>query len=219
VLSVNMHFGAGSPEALAALVRRSSADVLSVQELTPGLARRLEAAGLGELMPDQILQPGGPAGGIGLYSRLPLTTVPATGRRMNPLVLAGLAVEGAPAVEVAAVHPPPPVRRSMPAWRDDLRALPPALPDGPLRILAGDFNATLDHVELRRVINTGYEDAAAQAGAGLQGTWPEGRRFPPPVAIDHVLVDARCGVRAFSVHTVPGTDHRAVLAELVLPRG
>jgi endonuclease/exonuclease/phosphatase family metal-dependent hydrolase len=38
------------------------------------------------------------------------------------------------------------------------------------------------------------------------------------VAIDHVLADARCGVRAFSVHPIPGTDHRAVLAELVLPR-
>ena len=35
-------------------------------------------------------------------------------------------------------------------WRADLRALPPATPDGRLRILAGDFNATLDHAELRR---------------------------------------------------------------------
>jgi endonuclease/exonuclease/phosphatase (EEP) superfamily protein YafD len=219
VLSVNMHFGRGSSEALVALVRRSRADVLSVLELTPGLARRLEAAGLSELMPERILQPGGPGGGIGLYSRLPLATVPAPGRRVNPLILAGLAVEGAPAVEVAAVHPPPPVRRSIPAWRGDLRALPPAMPEGPLRILAGDFNATLDHAELRRVLDTGYEDTAAEVGAGLQGTWPAGRRFPPPVAIDHVLADARAGVQAFSVHAIPGTDHRAVLAELVLPRG
>jgi hypothetical protein len=33
-----------------------------------------------------------------------------------------------------------------------------------------------------------------------------------------VLADRRCGVRAFSVHPIPGTDHRAVLADLVLPR-
>jgi endonuclease/exonuclease/phosphatase (EEP) superfamily protein YafD len=219
VLSANMH-GTGSAEALVALARRERADVLSVQELTPGLARRLEAAGLGELMPEQILEPGGPGSGIGLYSRLPLATAEAPGERRNALVIAGVIVEGAPPVEVAAVHPPPPLRGSiMPDWRGDLRALPPATPEGPLRILAGDFNATVDHAELRRLLDTGYEDAAAQVGAGLKATWPANRRFPPPVAIDHVLADARCGVRGFSVHAIPSTDHRAVLAELVLPRG
>lgn len=217
VLSANMHYGSGSAEQLVALARRTRADVLSVQELTPRLARDLEAAGIGELLPEQILQPGGRGAGIGLYSRVPLALADAGGARRNLLVLAAAQVEGAPAVEVAAVHPPPPLPGS--AWRDDLRALPTATPDGPLRILAGDFNATLDHAELRRLLDTGYTDAAAQIGAGLEGTWPHGRRFPPPVAIDHVLVDARAGVKAFSVHAITGTDHRAVLAELVLPRG
>jgi endonuclease/exonuclease/phosphatase (EEP) superfamily protein YafD len=219
VLSVNMHFGTGSVEELMALVRRKRPDVLSVQELTPPLARELEAAGLGELMPEQVLEPGGRGAGIGLYSRVPLTVASAPGERRNPLVIAGVAVEGAPPVEVAAVHPPPPIRRVLWAWRGDLRALPPATPGGALRILAGDFNATLDHAELRRLLGTGYVDAADEVGAGLKGTWPRGRRFPPPVAIDHVLADSRIGVRAFSVPTITGTDHRAVLAELVLPRG
>lgn len=220
VLSANMQFGTGSPEALVALARRTRADVLRVQELTPRGARRLEAAGIGELLPEQILQPGGRGTGIGLYSRVPLALATAPGARRNPLILAAADVEGAPQVEIAAVHPPPPLRGSiLPAWRDDLRALPPATPDGQLRILAGDFNATLDHAELRRLLDTGYVDAAAEVGAGLDGTWPHGRRFPPPVAIDHVLADARCGVRAFSVHAIPGTDRRAVFAALVLPRG
>ena len=220
VLSANMHYGDGSAAQLVALARRTRADVLSVQELTPGLERDLEAAGIGELLPEQILQPGGRGAGIGLYSRVPLALADAAGARRNPLVLAAAQVEGAPAVEIAAVHPPPPLRGSiMPAWRGDLRALPPATPDGPLRILAGDFNATLDHAELRRLLDTGYTDAAAEVGAGLKGTWPHGRRFPPPVAIDHVLADSRAGVKAFSVHAITGTDHRAVLAVLVLPRG
>jgi endonuclease/exonuclease/phosphatase (EEP) superfamily protein YafD len=112
----------------------------------------------------------------------------------------------------------PPFRPQVAAWRGDMRALPRATPQGPVRILAGDFNATLDHAELRRLLDSGYEDAAAEVGAGLRATWPHGRRLPPPVAIDHVLADARCGVREFSVHPIPGTDHRAVVAELVLPR-
>jgi endonuclease/exonuclease/phosphatase (EEP) superfamily protein YafD len=220
VLSSNMHYGTGSAEQLVALVRRTRADVLSVQELTPRLARELETAGIGELLPEQVLEPGERGAGMGLYSRFPLAVADAPGERRNPLVIAGAAVEGAPPVEVASVHPPPPVRSGvMGAWRGDLRALPPATPDGPLRILAGDFNATLDHAELRRLLDTGYEDAAAEVGAGLKGTWPHGRRLLPPVAIDHVLADARCGVRSFSVHPIAGTDHRAVFAELVLPRG
>ena len=106
----------------------------------------------------------------------------------------------------------------MDEWRDDLRALPPATPRGDVRILAGDFNATLDHAELRRVLDRGYADAADTVGHGLRATWPSDRRFPPPVTIDHVLADERCGVRDLEVIDVPGSDHRAVLAELVLPR-
>ncbi len=41
----------------------------------------------------------------------------------------------------------------------------------PVRILAGDFNATLDHVEFRRVLDGGYRDAADAVGAGLHPTW------------------------------------------------
>ena len=89
--------------------------------------------------------------------------------------------------------------------------------DGPVRVLAGDFNATLDHVGLRRLLNSGYVDAADQVGAGLNPTWPSGALWPPPVAIDHVLVDDRCPVDTFSVVDVPGSDHRAVVSRFVVP--
>ncbi|HWM12442.1 MAG TPA: endonuclease/exonuclease/phosphatase family protein [Solirubrobacteraceae bacterium] len=219
VASANMHFGTGSADALVALVRRERIDVLSVQELTPGLARRLDGAGLAELLPERVGEPRRGGSGIVLYANVPLAGFAVPGRRRNPLAAASVRVPGGPEVQVVAVHPPPPQSRwSVAAWKQDLRALPAATPDGPLRILAGDFNATLDHAELRRLLDTGYEDAAAEVGAGLRATWPHGRRLPPPVAIDHVLADRRCGVRAFSVHPIPGTDHRAVVAEVVLPR-
>jgi len=216
VLTVNMRYGGGSPDALVALARR--ADVLSVQELTPELARALDAAGLPDVMPERVVDARRGSEGIGLYAHRPLERRTVPGRRHNPLVAAALAVGGGLVVEVVAVHSTAPVRWQVGAWRDDLRALPSATPRGPLRVLAGDFNATLDHAELRRLLDTGYEDAAAEIGAGLRGTWPAGRRLPPPVAIDHVLADPRIGVRAYSVQAIPGTDHRAVLAELVLPQ-
>jgi len=219
VLTVNMRFGHGSAQALVALARSTRADVLSVQELTPELVVRLNAAGLGELMPHYVLSPKSDATGTGLFARVPLTTTPGTRGAFSLMVAGRLRVSGAPPVEVVAVHPAAPQRPGLiDEWRSDLRGLPAAA-SSPLRVLAGDFNATLDHVELRRLIATGYSDAAAQVGAGLHSTWPVGRHIPPPVTIDHVLADERIGIRAVSVHTIPGTDHRAVFAELQLPKG
>ena len=218
VLTINMHFGEASAPAVVALAQRLHADVLSVQELTPELVVRLNRAGLGDLMPHYVLAPEERGAGTGLYARVPLRALPRPAGTHNVLATAAARVPRAPAVQLVAVHIAAPHRDAVGVWDSDLRALPAAEPDGPLRILAGDFNATLDHADLRRVIGTGYEDAAAVVGAGLDGTWPEGRHIPPAVTIDHVLADKRCGVRAVSVHTIPGTDHRAVFAELVLPR-
>jgi hypothetical protein len=71
---------------------------------------------------------------------------------------------------------------------------------------------------LRDLIGSGYSDAAEATGRGLEMTWPNtGRRFPPPVTIDHILIDDRGAVRDYAVLDVPGTDHRAIFAELALP--
>jgi hypothetical protein len=37
------------------------------------------------------------------------------------------------------------------------------------------------------------------------------------VTIDHVLVDSRGGASSFDAYTVAGSDHRAIIADLVLP--
>ena len=101
-----------------------------------------------------------------------------------------------------------------------MRALPATGPTGQLRVLAGDFNATLDHGELRRLLGRGYRDAAEQAGSGLRPTWPtDGSLLPAVVTIDHVLADRRVRVASARTVAIPGSDHRGVLAELVLPRG
>jgi endonuclease/exonuclease/phosphatase (EEP) superfamily protein YafD len=83
-------------------------------------------------------------------------------------------------------------------------------------VLAGDFNATLDHAVLRDLLGTGYIDAAEFTGAGLIATWPVGRHLPPLVTIDHVLVDRRSAAVATSVQTIAGSDHRAVFADLLI---
>lgn len=213
VLAANMRLGEGSPGALIDLVDELDVDVLSVEELTPELARQLERRGIGERLEHQRLHAAPGSSGGGLYARLPIRS---TEIRMLPggfpLITGRIELPGASSVEVASVHTNPPTAEH---WEQDLAELPPA---APTRILIGDFNATLDHAAFRDLLDSGYGDAAEALGSGLTPTWQVGPGGVPPLfAIDHVLAGDAIGIRAFSAHDLPSTDHRAVFAELVLP--
>lgn len=222
VMTANLLAGAADPAALLDLVRTGRVDLLAVQEFTPQAGAELDRLGLAALLPHRELNPEPGTTGSGLYSRFPLRD---GGVRRNPggftQAYARVEVPSAAPLLVESAHPAAPYALSaLAAWRSDLRGQPPADPDGPPRILAGDFNATLDHALLRRLIATGYVDAAASTGAGLAGTWGPYDGDPiPPVTIDHVLVDRRIAVRDVAVWAVPGSDHRAVVAELAPPAG
>lgn len=218
VLTANLRFGLADPDRIVELVRHHAVDVLSLQELTPKAVERLNAAGLGRLLPHAVLHPRSGAAGSGLYARHPLRELPALPGSVFAMPRAELTLPAGHKVEVAAVHPPPPISgRAVGNWMRDLRALPAAGRQGqPVRILAGDYNATLDHAHFRRVLSRGYADAADRAGMGLTPTWssPGGRIR---LTIDHVLVDRRCAVHRVRVHDLPGSDHRAVFADVRLP--
>ena len=85
-------------------------------------------------------------------------------------------------------------------------------------MLIGDFNATVDQPTMRALLDDGYTDAALARGRGWEPTWrPSG--IGPMLTIDHVLVDEATAVDDVSVHDVPGSDHRALVATLRLPQG
>ncbi|MEV6815365.1 endonuclease/exonuclease/phosphatase family protein [Micromonospora sp. NPDC051296] len=222
VLTANLLAGAADPWTLVDLVRTERVDVLVVQEFTPTAQAELDRLGLDRLMPYRQLNPVVGTPGSGLYSRHPINDGGIRQLRGGwgfTQAYATVTVPGAPPVRVESAHPAAPYALDQTGyWRADLAAQPAATPDGPLSILAGDFNATLDHAPLRALLDTGYADAAASVGAGLTGTWgPYDGDLIPPVVIDHVLVDHRIAVRAVAVHPLPGSDHRMVLAELRLP--
>ncbi|MEV4833843.1 endonuclease/exonuclease/phosphatase family protein [Nonomuraea sp. NPDC049486] len=217
VLAANLMVGVADTGELMALVARLRPDVLALQELTPDAMERLEEAGLPETFPYAVTRPRQGAGGSALYARHPLTPGEAIEHGRFGQVRAVLAHPGGARVELVSVHPCAPKRYGrQPCWRAGLEALPRA--GGPLRVLAGDFNATLDHLPMRELLASGYRDAADVTGHGLRTTWPQGGWGPlPGVAIDHVLADSRIGVRSFGVHTLKGTDHHPVSAVLTLP--
>jgi endonuclease/exonuclease/phosphatase (EEP) superfamily protein YafD len=219
VMTSNMLFGGADPEEIVRLVREHDVAVLAVQEFTPDGREALAKAGLGDLLPYASLADEPGASGSGLYSRFPISD-PGSRRNGGGFLQAygTIAPTGAGKLVVESVHPLAPWSvRVNGDWRDDLAAEPKADPAGVPRILLGDFNATLDHAPLRELISHGYRDAAEAAGKGLVGTWPYDGKRVPPVTIDHVLVDERIGVREVSVHKIPESDHRAIVARLTVP--
>jgi endonuclease/exonuclease/phosphatase family metal-dependent hydrolase len=218
VVTVNLYHGRAHAESVVARVRQAGADVLFVQELTADAVTRLKQAGLEDLMPHTQLELRlGRSRGSGIYSRFPLGEGPPEppARAAHPTALVEL--PGGESVELICAHPAAPAlaRGGSIRWRSELAALP--APGERPRVIAGDFNATLDHAAFRAVLRLGYADAARQTGEALTRTWgPPGKRAL--LTIDHVLVSRGCAVLACSVHVIPGSDHRAVYAEIRLPR-
>jgi endonuclease/exonuclease/phosphatase family metal-dependent hydrolase len=227
VMTANVLYDRGDTAALVEQAKVDDIDVLAVQELTHGALAAMDRAGVDGLLPFRVAYPAVRGTGSAVFSRHPIAPGPAPGtevRRHRCGLLqpsATILVPGAGPVLVESVHPCSPAPGKTGCWARDLAAQPPAEPDGVPRVLMGDFNASLDHGLLRRLLRTGYRDAAAERGRGLLPTWPY-RNAPvpfrvPPVTLDHVLVDRRIGVLEVGTRTVPESDHRAVLAELVIP--
>jgi endonuclease/exonuclease/phosphatase (EEP) superfamily protein YafD len=216
VMASNLLAGSADAQQVVNLVWDNKVDVLNLLELTQPAVDRLTAAGLFSLLPNAILHPARTgAAGSGLASRYPLEKLALSGPSNGKQPSARITLDGGAVVDVVAAHPAAPTW-SASVWRAEFDNLPSPDFAGPPRVLAGDFNATLDHARLRDLLDSGYADAAERRGEGLSTTWPSAG-LVPPVAIDHVLVDRRVAVRDYRVFDVPGSDHRAVYAELLLP--
>nr|BFE88296.1 hypothetical protein GCM10020093_108970 [Planobispora longispora] len=217
MLATNLAVGAGDTASVMRLVRDLKPDVVTVQELTPEARDRLDDAGLRALLPHVVDRAKSGVGGSGLYSRHPVSERPLIELGAFRQARGVISHPSGHEIEIVSVHPCAPSYDSrIPCWDTGLEALPEA--GGQLRVLAGDFNATLDHRPVRDLLDSGYRDAADLTGHGLTPTWPQqGWSRVPGVTIDHVLADRRMAVHAFSVHALPGTDHRPIFAELGLP--
>ena len=220
VLSVNTYFGGADAERIVDLVRDNRVDVLSLQELTPEMVTALDRAGLGRQLPHRVFDAVSGAEGSGLASRYPLRELslvpPTTMHQSSALV----DMPGGREVEIVATHPIIPVGSGTTVtWRKEISALPaPAKAGDTPRVLAGDFNATLDHTPMRELLGRGYLDAAEVTGGGIAPTWPVRRALKsPPVTIDHVLVSGGIVAQDYRTFEVGGADHRAVLAHLAVP--
>ncbi|WP_438854993.1 endonuclease/exonuclease/phosphatase family protein [Agromyces sp. M3QZ16-3] len=120
---------------------------------------------------------------------------------------------------IVAVHAVAPIRWELRNWRSDLDWLAEQCAGDDV-IMAGDFNATVDHFAGRGVDGGDLGrcvDAAVAGGAGGIGTWPTSLPELLGSPIDHVLATPGWSVDAFRVLDAldgAGSDHRPIVATL-----
>jgi endonuclease/exonuclease/phosphatase (EEP) superfamily protein YafD len=222
VLTANLSLGHADPKAVVALAR-GTADVLIVQEMTPGLAVAMSAAGLDVVMPHRSIDPRTNAEGIGIWSRYPIADSQAVTGYQLAMRIARIQVPGVVfAPTVLAVHLAAPWVQPLQYFRDDIARFPTTLQaaarnagSGAL-IVAGDMNSTYDMRPFRRLLDEGYRDAAEEAGAGLTRSFPSRRWYGPVFGIDHVLV-RNCTATEAQTVPVSGSDHRGLFTVIEIP--
>ena len=228
VMSLNAWKGQADAAEVVRLVRENGVGLLAVQELSPDLEKRLDAEGLGALLPHRISRSRDGAGGGAVYSSRPIIPVDSVdGSAFHmPTVQLELDAGGRQApLTVTNVHTKAPVWGRASQWRSELAALGRLAARPGNMLLLGDFNATLDHSEFRQILQgpdgTGpggpRVDAGAAALARLVPTWPMDGPPLPGVVIDHIVTGPQVRSRGYSVFPVAGSDHAAVLATLSVP--
>jgi endonuclease/exonuclease/phosphatase (EEP) superfamily protein YafD len=221
VLSVNAKGGHADAEAVEAAVREHQVDVLAIQELTPGLMRRLDQTGLVGLLPYHHADPRPGSAGTGLWTRWPLTALPSIQGLRAATPRARIEPVPGSQVTVTAVHPKAPMNGQEARWQAELELIRSELAAvGGAQVVAGDFNASRDHQPFRDLLAAGFLDCAdaARRRPWPGYTWPVRRTIPPIMRLDHILVSraAAATVREARIVRIPGTDHRAVLAVIEL---
>jgi len=228
VMSLNAWKGQADAAEVVRLVRENGVGLLAVQELSPDLEKRLDAEGLGALLPHRISRSRDGAGGGAVYSSRPIIPVDSVdGSAFHmPTVQLELDAGGRQApLTVTNVHTKAPVWGRAGQWRSELAALGRLAARPGNMLLLGDFNATLDHAEFRQMLQ-GQDrnrpggplvDAGAAALARLVPTWPMAGPPLPGVVIDHIVTGPQVHSSGYAVLPVAGSDHAALLATLSVP--
>lgn len=235
VMTLNAWKGHADAAEIVRLVREHGVALLAVQEFSPALERRLDAEGLGALLPHRISGALDGAGGGAVFSSRPIVPMDSVHGSAFDIPTArvdlGQDAAGRPvSLAVTNVHTTAPVLGEAGRWRTELAAVGRLAARPGNVLLLGDFNATVDHAEFRQMLagsaGAGTDgtapggalvDAGSAALARLVPTWPMAGLALPGVVIDHVVTSPRIRSRGYTVLPVAGSDHAAVLATLTVP--
>jgi endonuclease/exonuclease/phosphatase (EEP) superfamily protein YafD len=218
VAAFNTYSGGADVAGVAALIRDERPDLVSLVEASTTFRSKLAplVEPLGYHLITAVGEPEGDLGGVTAVVADHLGDVRSSTYTATPFPRVELEGGGLGNIRFVAFHTLAPRRGDVPQWRSDV-GLASQWCTGPQpAIIAGDFNATLDHSVFRSAI-AGCGDAAAQRGQGLTPTWPTWLPSWLGPQIDHVLATDPIVAETFEVREIAGSDHRAVLSRLRIP--
>lgn len=217
-LMVNKHHDGIVGEIVAA-----QPDLLMVQELTDPWYAAIDAA-VKSRMPHCTYLTREDSFGIGIWSTRPFVGEPERHVKISyttPQLRAVVDLHGVPHA-IYNVHLLPP--RSADYTRDhraEMGRLAKILADEKLPvILGGDFNFTEKTPQAATMARLGFVDAQDQGGTGRGATWPVIgvlRYVFPGIRLDHVWLRGGPFCRALATGEGAGSDHRPIVADLVVP--
>lgn len=241
VMSWNVLFSNNDVASVSQTILDQQADVVGVQELGYWQASKLEQL-LAKRYPYRVLHPGG-AGGLGVWSRYPIVQADETkpwgvGCSCQRMLLD---VQGQ-RIQLINAHPQAPqykLRYWKPVrWIPFLlipRSFNAAEQDVPIHtivgnvqsrsapmLVIGDFN-TSDRQPNYWLLRKYLKDAYREAGTGFGLTYPNdghgGEKVwvPPLLRIDYIFYSRGIAARHAYTFAAPASDHRPVIADLILP--
>ena len=215
VMTANVYLGQADGPALVEDIADAEIDLLVVPEITEDLLADMERAGLDEVLPYRAGDAEGTGSATMMFATQPLDDPTPLDTRWGgwQVTMGDLTVLG--------VHPSSPVDPGW--WRRDHAEILAAARASDADLIVGDLNATIDHEPMRRLADAGFRSVTELANEGWQPTWPAygvidvaGLELPRVVQIDHVLVGPRLAAVGSHTLAIPGTDHRALVAEVAL---
>jgi endonuclease/exonuclease/phosphatase (EEP) superfamily protein YafD len=221
IMTANLMLGMADANAVVKRAR-DNADIVALQELTPDAVHRLSHAGLDQTFPFRFAYPGAEGGGAGLWSRYPIVSPRFVEGFDMAFISARVEVKTGVDPTILVAHVSGPWPQPITGWLRDIGLLATTMDsvarkqDTGAVIVAGDFNSTMDMLPFRQLLRNGYTDAALATGRRSIATFPQMSRVPPLLGIDHVLV-RNCTPTAIRAVDSPGSDHRALLAEITIP--
>lgn len=233
VITANLLVSNDDAAAFSAALAEIRPDLIAVQELNEAMAADLADA-LWTAYPHQVLDPSEAPFGMGLFSRYPLHSGPPVQVGSDICFCQEVRIDlSGRWMTMLNIHPSPPAvgyRRvgqfSLPtsfSTSEPERILRAVLERAgtiqePLVVL-GDFNIS-DRQPLYRLISRQLRDAHREGGSGFGYTFPnrpfEGLLPFPLVRIDYVFHDASWVTRASWTGALAASDHRYVVADLLL---
>ncbi|KJC63838.1 endonuclease/exonuclease/phosphatase family protein [Agreia bicolorata] len=194
-------------------------DVVVLQEVTPEVLTELGRSDLWTMYPYRMTAPEPLFHGAATFSKYPIDDGHSIDVGGSPMLLTDLQTPSG-TLRVINVHTVAPLTtQDARSWAGQFPDLAKMVSTSPYPIvLAGDFNATLDHAPLDALVDGDVRDAFQEAGSGFGNTWPEwGGPLPPLMRLDHILVNDEIQVGSVVEEVSIGSDHRRLNVELGLP--